>query len=108
MRLALVLSFLSLSGCIYGAAYTHTTRPLTTNFDRTPSLWCDSAEGNLKQVRFRYVDIRWDNNAIGLIAKQHGLKTIYYVDIELLKILGIWTQSFVRVYGEPANSKAED
>jgi hypothetical protein len=108
VRLVALLSLLSLSGCVYGAVYTHTTRPLATDFDQTPVIQRDSADGSLKQFRFRYADVRWDNNAIGLIAKQHGFETIYYADLELLQILGIWTQSFVHVYGEPADSQAKD
>lgn len=110
MRFVAVLSLLSLTGCIPGWAYTHTTRVLSTNFDQTPIVQRDSAEGSIKQFQLSRagLHIQWDNNAIGLIAKQHGFESVYYADLELLQILGIWTQSFVHVYGEPATPKAQD
>lgn len=96
---------LLLSGCLAGRIYTHTTVPLTTDFHATPVVEGDGARGSVKSFRYSWVDVRWDENAIGRVAKDNGLARIYYADLEVLSILGIWTQSYVRVYGEPT---AED
>ena len=34
------------------------------------------------------------------IAKENGIETIYYADLETLSILGIWNQYTVHVYGK--------
>jgi hypothetical protein len=81
-----------------GILYTHTVEPLTTNFDRTPT-GTAQADGDVKQLRVYNIEVRWDSNAIGEIAKQAGLQEVYYADLETLSILGIWTQKFAHVYG---------
>lgn len=41
----------------------------------------------------------FDSNAIGDIAQEHGLQQVYYADIEVLDILGIWRQHKIHIYG---------
>ena len=101
MRGSAALVLLALVGCTTPPLYTHTVRPLTTNFDRTPIVDHPPAKGSLKMVRFRYVDIRWDENAIGQIAREGGLERIYYADVEVYRVLVLWTETIVRVYGKP-------
>ena len=102
VRGAAVLILLVFVGCANGPLYTHTIRPLMTNFDRTPVSDHPPARASLKMIRWSvYVDVRWDDNAIGRIARAGGLETIYYVDVEVFRVLFLWTQTFVRVYGEP-------
>lgn len=60
---------------------------------------CRSTPGNTKQFRY-YVDINWDSNGIGDIAKKAGFDKVYYADRTVLSIVGVWTQIFVTVYGE--------
>ena len=86
-----------LVGCGYGALYTHTTTPLTTNFDRTPASQAPAAAASLKRVRYRFVEVWWDDNALGHIAKENGVDTMYYADRETIRILGIWSQFYVRL-----------
>lgn len=43
----------------------------------------------------------WDSRAIGDAARSEGMKTIYFVDLQTISILGgLWKQQAVRVWGE--------
>jgi hypothetical protein len=97
--LAVLVIALSLTGC--GAIYTHTIEPLDVNLDRTPFV-ANSEKGSIKHLYVPYVRIHglWDSNAIGDIAKREGIDTIYFVDLEVLKVLGIWNQYTVHIYGK--------
>ncbi len=93
-----------LSGC--GLIYTHKTVPLDVNLSQTPAAKirdkCILRRGhaNIKHIKYQYyMDVRWDSNAIGDIAKANGLTTVYYADIETFSILGVWNQYTVHVYG---------
>jgi hypothetical protein len=92
---------LGLSGCTTGALYTHTVFPLTRDFGSTP-IASRAASGSLKQIRYSWLDVRWDSNAIGRIAAEHGLARVHYADVEVIRILRIWERRYVHVYGEPA------
>jgi hypothetical protein len=80
-----------------GLVYTHTVQPLTTNFHETPVL-SDGAKGDVKEIQY-YVRVSWSTNGIGAIAKENGFGKVYYADLETLRVLGIWTQQWVHVYG---------
>ena len=82
-----------------GTIYSHTTRPLDLNFSKTPKGGGRGEEGDIKHFYY-YVHVLWDTNAIGDIAKQNGIETIYYADIETLKVLGYWNQYTVHIYGK--------
>ena len=60
---------MTLAGCIPGAIYTHTIQPLSTDLNLTPVAGGGAKRGDVKQVRFRMVDVRWDENAIGELAR---------------------------------------
>ena len=97
-RLA-VLSIILLTGCGVGSIYTHTFTPLDINLSQTPISDLDGYQENVKQLHY-YVDIMWDSNAIGDIYNRSGFSTIYYSDLETVKILGVWSQYKVHVYGK--------
>jgi len=99
-RLAALAAGLLASGCTApGLVYTRITRPLTVNFLEAPVVLDGApAEGDVKSLRFR-VELRWDVNAIGELAKTNGIEEVYYADEEILSVLGIWRQRFVHVYG---------
>lgn len=84
-------------GCARGFIYNHTTVPLVTDFKKTPA-GERSERNDVKSFRY-YVRVDWDENAIGAVAKEHGLEEIYYADIETLSVLRIWTQRWVHVVG---------
>ncbi len=77
-----------------GAFYTHITTPLDVNLSQTPQ---ETARGDGAIKHFSYrVHVMWDSNAIGDIAKRNGLETIYFADLETLRVLsgyGACTQS---------------
>jgi hypothetical protein len=101
-RVASILAALLLCGCMRGLIYTHTTRPLTTHFNRTPVADGDglAGESDVKELRYNAaLRVFWDENSIGSIAKEAGFKEMYYADIETFSVLGIWTQYRVHVYG---------
>ncbi|MEA3343802.1 MAG: hypothetical protein U9Q92_06580 [archaeon] len=41
-----------------------------------------------------------NSNAIGDIAKKHGLTKVYFADIEIFSILGVWGHEKLHIYGE--------
>lgn len=93
----ILLGAVALPGCVRGILYTDTTTPLVRNFHDTPVVSGEGG-GDVKTIRY-YVEIDWDSNAIGDIAKKEGFEEIYYADLRTLSILGVWTQRFVHVYG---------
>ncbi len=109
MRRAAALLALAtgLTGC--GLIYHRTILPATNDFRATPVLAGDPATSNAKRISYSYYfDVRWDSNAIGDIAKAHGISPIYYADVEELRILGIWRQTWLIVYGERTEDEAGD
>ena len=96
LRIVVLVIVLSLTGC--GYIYTHTIEPLDVNLDRTPFV-VDSEEGDIKHFHY-YVDVVWDSNAIGDIAKREEIETVYFVDLEVLKVFGFWKQYTVHIYGK--------
>lgn len=41
-----------------------------------------------------------NSNAIGDIAKKHGITKVYFADIEIFDVLGIWHHEKLHIYGE--------
>ena len=98
---------LCLSGC--GLLYHRTIVPATNDFHATPVASKIPASSDVKRIRYSwYFDVQWDSNAIGAIAKAHGLSRVDYADVEELRILGIWRQTWLIVYGEGAVKEAGD
>ncbi len=93
---------LSISGCAgRGLIYTHTVEPLTRNH-RSTTIVQSSAKGSIKRfdIRIAPLDFEWSTNAIGDIARKHGMKEVYFADQETLSFFGVWTQRTVRIYGQ--------
>lgn len=103
MRVVLAaLCAVVLQGCVNGLVYTHTVRPLTTDMHDTPVVPGPGVRSSMIQVRYSYLDVRAGNNGIGEIARQNGIARVYYADIEVFRVLGVFTQTYVRIYGEKA------
>lgn len=97
---ALLVMVLVFPGCSpFGLIYTHTVKPLDINMDQTKNL-TEHDWGDIKNFSYSLVNVMWDSNAIGDIAKEHGMETVYFADIESLRILMVWNQYWVRVYGK--------
>jgi hypothetical protein len=94
--------------CLVGATgclYTHVTQPLDVNFDNTPvhdGRRGDEAWNTLRipVSLFLVIQVDWGTDAIGDAAREAGMTTIHYADLETLSVLGIWTQRWAVVYGE--------
>lgn len=89
---------LAASSCTSGAFFHHVTLPLDVNLNNTP-VHPPASRGSTKEFRY-YVDVQWDSNGIGDIARKAGLTKVYYADRTVLSIAGVWTQVFVTIYGE--------
>jgi len=103
IRQVLIVIFLSaiLTGCGMGILYTHTMQPLSLDEHKTRIVQKDG-QGDIKHIVLfnSLLSVAWDDAAIGDIAKKSGLKEIYFADLETLKILTIWNQYTVHVYGQ--------
>lgn len=101
MRPALLMAAVAalfLGGCTAGLLYTRTTEPLTLNHHATPVV-TNSAQGDVKHIQLNWFGVMWDRNGLGEIAREHGLKELYYADMEHLSVLTVWRQYTVHLYG---------
>lgn len=109
---ALVLFIIAcsvLSGCSNGVlfrdgVFSHTVKPLT--FNREPTKLREGereAIGRINQFQYPLtagLGVRIGKNGLGDIAREHGINTIYYADIERWSaVFGIWSAEVVHVYG---------
>jgi hypothetical protein len=94
----LVLLGLGCTGCFSGVVFTHVVVPLDANFDRT-LVQTGSARDDTKRFQYR-VRVEWGDQAVGEIAQRNGIETVHYADLETLSVLGVWSQRWVRIYGE--------
>ncbi len=97
--LVALAAVLLVSGCGVGIIYTHTYQPLSLDMHQTPVVQTEKA-GNIKLIQVGLAGVAWDSAAIGDIAKKNGLTEIYFADLETFKVLGIWNQYTVHVYGK--------
>lgn len=105
-KVVVLLLSLIIAGCANGVLlgsglYTHTVQPLTIN--PNPTEVRDSmkqARGYTNQLQYEVVSIRVGKNGLGQVAKEHGLETVYFADIERWSaFFGFWQMSVVRIYG---------
>jgi len=109
----LLLSLFILAGCLTfggmssdslkGRVFKFVRVPLTINLDNTPSM-IFHANGKILKIKAPFSGqgfyAEFNSNAIGDIAKKHGLKKVYFADIEIFSILGIFKYKEVHIYGE--------
>jgi len=102
--LGLTVCLAGAMGCLSGGIYTHVTEPLDVNLNETPVH--DGGEGeSWKTLRVPitsglFVQVDWGSDAVGDAARSAGITTVHYADLEILSVLGIWTQRWAVVYGE--------
>ncbi|OIP66446.1 MAG: hypothetical protein CO150_03055 [Nitrospirae bacterium CG_4_9_14_3_um_filter_53_35] len=86
-----------------GYVYTHIRIPYTINLDNTPAS-AHQAAGKILQINEPFsgygLYAKLKSNAFGDIAKKHGLKKVYFADVEIKNILGIWRDETIHIYGE--------
>lgn len=110
-------SILSLCGClrrlfptsepgppVSGILYTEVDFPLTLNHSGE-SLANLTGKNDVKSIREPLtgagIRVLWDSNAIGDIAKKHGIERIHFADVRVLSVLfGLWNQYEVCIVGE--------
>jgi hypothetical protein len=100
----LIVSCLGCGVITRGLLYTDTIQPLCVDA-RGTSLGTRSAAGSSKRVEIptTQVDIsaEWDSRAIGDIAREHGITTVYGCDSRRQSVLlGLWRKDEVIIYGE--------
>lgn len=106
MASLLTLAWLAGSGCVSGRIYSDVTYPLDTDFSNTPVFIekDESANGTIQHIRiplnYYQIDVVWDSNAIGDIARRRGIETVHYADLQTLNVLGILKTYTVHIYGE--------
>jgi PBP1b-binding outer membrane lipoprotein LpoB len=97
---AVLVSALLFSGCGIGLIYTHTVEPLNPNMKHRTEMTPTSGQGDIKQIALYDVSVTWNDDSIGSIAREKGLKELYYADREILSVMfGIWKQETIHVYG---------
>ena len=111
LLLLLAAPLLWSSGCVSvnvtGQIYQHTVEPIDIDHGNTP-VADSTGVGDVKHLRIPYsptgrIEFLWSSNAIGEIAKAHGIEEVYYADLEVYNILGIWRDYFVHIYGKPSS-----
>ena len=106
------LCLLGLVGCgagpLTGLVYTKVKIPLSLDLNASP-LKANSAAGKVIKIKEPvsgygiYAEL--NSNAIGEIAKKHGISAVYFADQEIFSVLGIWTTTKVIIYGELDSSE---
>ncbi len=84
--------------------FLHTVEPLTINSNPTAvreSL--GEARGYIYQAEYPLVtviSVRLGKNALGEVAREHGISTVSYADIERWgAFFGLWSTDVVHIYG---------
>jgi hypothetical protein len=100
IRIALIAVSLLLlsSGCGVGIIYTHTVTPLSLDLHQTKVVQTEK-KSDIKHIQVSWVGVAWDSAAFGDIAKKNGMNELYFADLETLRVLGIWNQYTVHLYG---------
>lgn len=113
MLVCFVLSILLLGGCSSfspfvsdppsGRIFTHVRVPYTIDLNNTP-VTNFHASGLIIHVEEPLTGYgfyaEFNSNAFGDIAKKHGLTELYFADIEIFDVLGIWHHEKIHLYGK--------
>ena len=100
-----LLGVLMASGCssVSGAIYEKYRRPYTLNLDNTPVV-TNRGSGKIVKIEEPFsgynVSAEFNSNAIGDIARRHGITKVYWADLETYSLLGIWQEQRLWIYGE--------
>lgn len=91
------------SDSLKGYVFKFVKVPLTMKLDNTPVTIFQS-NGKIIKIEEPFSGYgfyaEFNSNAIGDIAKKHGLKKVYFADLEIFSILGIFKYKEVHIYGE--------
>ena len=100
-----LLFFPLFGGCssLKGMVFTHIRKPYTIDLHNTPvtNIHANGIIIHIEEPVSGYgFYTEFNSNAIGDIAKKHGLKKFYFADLETFSILGIWKHEKLHIYGE--------
>lgn len=108
LLLAVVL-VLGLDACaaetpLVGLVYTNVKLPLTRDLNNTGMPDGPPHTGRTVEVRepitLLGLSAQVGSNAIGDIARRHGIRHLYFADQEIFNVLGIWRSHRVVLYGD--------
>ncbi|OGW40992.1 MAG: hypothetical protein A2010_16015 [Nitrospirae bacterium GWD2_57_9] len=109
-KTVLLLLILFLTGCsrallFNNGLFSHTVEPLTFNREPTEVRANEKlAKGRITQFQYPLttaLSVRLGKNGIGDVAKEHGITTIYYADLERWSAaFGLWSSEIVHIYGQ--------
>ena len=107
LHLLVFTCLLCFMGCgtrpLVGLVYTKLKMPLSRDLNLSP-LKENAGIGKVVKIKEPvsgygiYAEL--NSNAIGEIAKKHGISKVFFADRELFSLLGIWTTEKVIIYGE--------
>lgn len=96
--------FASGSDVLTGLVYTRIKVPMSEKLNSTPNELVIDASGKVIRIKEPItgygIYAEFNSNAIGDIARQHGVETIYFADREIFNVLGIWRHDRVIIYGK--------
>lgn len=104
-----------LAGCgtgpLIGLVYTQVKLPLTRDLNVTPVPDRPPDSDRIIEIKEPFTGLgmyaRVNSNAIGDIARQHGVAPLYFADQEVFSILGVWKTQRVFLYGAEANEPVD-
>jgi len=92
------------SDVLTGLVYTRIKVPMSVKLNSTPNEIVIDASGKVIRIKEPItgygIYAEFNSNAIGDIARQHGVEMIYYADLEIFNVLGIWRHDRVIIYGK--------
>ncbi len=91
------------SSILRGKIFTHVRIPYTTDLHNTPvtDIHSDGIIIRIEEPVSGYgFYTELNSTAIGDIAKKHGLSKVYFADLEIFSILGVWRHEKLHIYGE--------
>jgi len=106
---ALIICVLALVSCavsppLIGLLFNNIRQPLTEDLHHTPMPVPPPSSGNIMEIREPFTGLgfygRVHSNAMGPIAKEHAISTLYFADEEFFSVLGIWSVKRVQLYGD--------
>ena len=97
-----------LAGCsagpLVGLVYTNVKYPLTRDLNKTPMPLNLPREAKIIEISEPLtglgINTRLNSNAIGEMAKEHGITRLYFADQQKFSVLGVWKSHKVILYGE--------
>jgi hypothetical protein len=110
----LALACWVVAGCTYpftagsdvlsGVVYARYRIPLAEDLKQTPNEVVIRAGGKVIRIKEPItgygIYAEFNANAIGEIARQNGIQTVYFADQEIFNVLGIWRHNRVIIYGQ--------